>query len=248
MSSKHEIDTYSKLELGGAFFLQESFHYLHSALKYEFASILFSKELDAIEPSKEDRKIMDKTHLPEDEVGILQSNIPAVLTDETTSLMSKAWQKSQYRAETEKHKFGLNHRIDSIEMLGHLNNFGFFIETLVNRHLLFLRQTEIIDEFSYARISISRVMERLIYIFKDDLNNNKVHLNEITNLFSLRNKTVHFTPDNAIALKPKISELIQIWTQSVKIIKKLEQKEKFNEEKFSNRLENHIAKTKSDWT
>jgi hypothetical protein len=248
MSSKHEIDTYSKLELGATFFLQESFHYLHTALKYEFASIIFSKELDAIEPSKEDREIMNKTDLPNDAVGILQSNIPDILTEKTKSLMSNSWQKAQFRAKTEKHKFGLNHRIDSIEILGHLNNFGFFIETLINRHLLFLSQTKVIDEFSYARISISKVMERLIYIFKDDLNNNKVHLNEITNLFSLRNKTVHFTPDNAIALKPKISELIQIWTQSVKIIKKLEQKEKFNEESFSERLENHITEIKNRWT
>ncbi|MFL9832051.1 hypothetical protein ABS764_14460 [Flavobacterium sp. ST-87] len=54
MSTKHEIDTYSKLALGGTFFLQESFRYLHTALKYEFASILFSEELNAIEPSTED--------------------------------------------------------------------------------------------------------------------------------------------------------------------------------------------------
>jgi len=247
MSKKHEIDTYSKLMLGATFFLQESFHYLNTALKYEFASIIFSKELDAIEPSKEDRNIIEKTNLPNDVVGLLQSNIPDILTDETTDLISKTWEKSKYRAETEKHKFGLNHRIDSIEILGHLNNFGFFIETLVNRHLLFLNQTGIIDEFSYSRISTSRIMERLIYIFKNDLNSNKVHLNEITNLFSLRNKTVHFTPDNAIALKPKISELIQIWNQSVKIIRKLEQKEKFNEESFSERLNHHISEIKERW-
>jgi hypothetical protein len=138
--------------------------------------------------------------------------------------------------------------IAPIEILGHLNNFGFFIETLVNRHLLFLNQTGTIDEFSYARISISKIMERLIYIFKDDLNNNKVQLNEITNLFSLRNKTVYLTPDNAIALKPRISELIQIWTQSIKIIKKLEQKEKFNENSFSIRLEQHMYEIKTNWT
>lgn len=96
--------------------------------------------------------MMEKTNLPNAAVGILQSNIPDILTDETTSLMSRTWEKSQFRANTEKHKFGLNHRIDSIEMLGHLNNFGFFIETLVNRHLLFLSQTRVIDEFSYARI------------------------------------------------------------------------------------------------
>ena len=192
--------------------------------------------------------MIKKTSLPNNAVGILQSNITDILTDKTTNLMSISWQKSQLRAESENYKFGLNHRIDSIEILGHLNNFGFFIETLVNRHLLFLSQTKVIDEFSYARISISRIIERLIYIFKDDLNKNKVHLNEITNLFSLRNKTVHFTPDNAIALKPKMSELIQIWTQSVKIIKKLEQKERFNEESFSARLENHIVEIKKRWT
>ncbi|WP_188051732.1 hypothetical protein [Flavobacterium sp. GP15] len=248
MSTKHEIDTYSKLELGGTFFLEESFRYLHSALKSEFASILFLEELNSIEPSTEDRKIFDKTYLPDNAVGILQSKIPDILTSETTNLISNSWQKSQFRAETEKHKFGLNHRIDSIEILGHLNNFGFFIETLVNRHLLFLNQTGTIDEFSYARISISKIMERLIYIFKADLNNNKVHLNEITNLFSLRNKTVHFTPDNAIALKPKISELIQIWSQSAKIIAKFEHKEKFNEESFSKRLEEHIKEIKTCWT
>lgn len=136
-SSKHEIDTYSKLELGATFFLKESFHYLHTALKYEFSSIIFSKELDAIAPSKGDREIMGKTDLPNDAVGLLQSDIPDILTKETTILMSNSWQKAQFRAETEKHKFGLNHRIDSIEILGHLNNFGFFIEKLVNRHLLF---------------------------------------------------------------------------------------------------------------
>lgn len=247
MGKIHDIETYSKLELGATFFLQESFHYLHVALKYDTASFLFSKKLEFIEPSLEDRKIIEETNLPHDAISILQSNIPDVLTNETINLMSEAWQKSQMQAETEKHKFEINHRIASIEILGHLNNFGFFIETLVNRHLLFLKEKGTIDEFSYARISISKIMERLIYIFKEDLNNNKVHLNEVTNLFSLRNKTVHYTPDNAIALKPKISELIQIWKQCVVIIKKLESKEKFNEESFSIRLQNHINEVKMRW-
>jgi len=58
MGNKHEIDTYSKLELGATFFLQESSHYLHTTLQYAFASILFSIELDTIEPSKEDREMI----------------------------------------------------------------------------------------------------------------------------------------------------------------------------------------------
>ncbi|ADY28779.1 hypothetical protein Celly_0948 [Cellulophaga lytica DSM 7489] len=247
MAEKHDIDTYSKLELGASFFLQESFHHIHSALSYEYASILFAEELEKIEPSKADRKVMDTMNLPNNAVGILQSNIPDILTDETLGKMSVSWQKSQLKANNSKHKFGLNHRIDSIEILGHLNNFGFFIETLINRHLLFLKQTKVIDDFSYARISVAKVMERIIYIFKEDLTNGKTQLNEIVNLFSLRNKTVHFTPDNAKALKPKISKLIQIWNQSEKLIKKLEKQEKFNEEKFSIRLANHIKEIKERW-
>lgn len=247
MGEKHDLDTYSKLELGAAFFLQESFHHIDTALSYEFASILFSEELDKLEPSKADRAIMETMDLPNTAVGILQSDIPDVLTDETLNKMSDSWQQSQLKANTAKHKFGLNHKIDSIEILGHLNNFGFFIETLINRHLLFLKQTNEIDEFSYARISVAKVMERIIYLFKNDLSNGKIHLNEIVNLFSLRNKTVHFTPDNAQALKPRLSELIQIWKQSVKLIKKLENREEFNEEKFSVRLTNHIEEIQERW-
>jgi len=58
------------LELGATFFLQESFHYLHTALQYEFASKLFSNELDTIKPSKEDREMIGKTNLPNDAVGL----------------------------------------------------------------------------------------------------------------------------------------------------------------------------------
>ncbi len=210
MTKKHDIDTYSKLELGATFFLQESFRYIHTALSYQLASILFAEKLEKIEPSKADREIVEAMDLPDNAVGILQSTIPDALTDETLRSMSIAWKLSQIEASTHSYKFGLNHRIDSIEILGHLNNFGFFIETLINRHLLFLRHTDVIDEFSYSRISIAKVMERTIYVFKDDLNNGKIHVNEIVNLFSLRNKTVHFTPNNARILKPKISELIQI--------------------------------------
>jgi len=146
------------------------------------------------------------------------------------------------------HKFDLTHRINSINILGHLNNFGFFVETLTNRHLLFLQHSGRIDNFIYTRISIAKIMERLIYIFKDELNSNSVHLNEIVNLFSLRNKTVHFTPDNAIALNPKVSELVKIWTQTSKVLKKMEKVEMFNDEKFSEILDEFIHEFKSRWT
>ncbi|HEY4785671.1 MAG TPA: hypothetical protein VIH57_06465 [Bacteroidales bacterium] len=247
MIDRHDINTYSKLALGAIFYLDESFKYINSALTSEFASILFSKELDSIEPSTEDREIINRLNIPDHPIGILQSDLPDALTSDTLQLLSLAWDKAMIRSKRESYKFDLKHKISSIELLGHLNNFGFFIEILINRHLLFLNQSKLIDSFSYNRISVAKVMERIIYIFKDELNSGIIQLNEITNLYSLRNKTVHFTPDNALALKPSLLELIQIWNQSVKILVKLEAKENFNEDKFSVRLTEYIKNVKEKW-
>jgi len=247
MNEKHDIEIYSKLESGASFFLQESFNYIHIALSYEYAGILFSQKIDKIEPSIKDREMTDFLDVPENPVELLQAQIPNVLTEETSKLMFQAWEKSQIEAENGSYNFKLSHRITNIEILGHINNLGFFFETLINRHLLFLNQTNKIDNFSYTRISKARIIERVIYIFKDELKENKIHLNEIVSLFNLRNKTVHFTPDNANALKPKLSELIQIWKQCIKIIEKLEKAEKFNEEKFSERLNNNMNYIKERW-
>jgi len=248
MSDKHDIDTYSKLAEGATFFLDESFKYIHEALSSELASVLFGKMLNEIDATDQDRKIAKNLEVGNDTIELLQSNIDNPLSDETLKNISVAWEKANIISQSETQKFKLNHKIESIELLGHLNNLGFLVETLTNRHLLFLTQTNKIGNFSYSRISIAKIMERLIFIFKDELNENKIHLNEITKLFSLRNKTVHYTPDNAIALKPRISELIAIWKQCQRIFEQLEKAEKFNEIKFSQRIEHYINEFKSNWT
>ena len=247
MKEKHSLETYERLAIGGIFYLEESIRYLNMALKNDFASILFNDALKDLEPNESDRKIIEKVKLPDYHIDVLQSEIPDILTNETTIYMEKVWENARKLAESKKHKFDHNHRIKSIEILGHLNNYGFFLETLINRHLLYLNQSGIIDNFSYRRISEAKIMERLIYIFKDDLQNNTVQLNEIQKLFRLRNKTVHFTPDNAQSLKPKISELNQIWNQTKTLLKKLEKIENFNEEKFSDILEYYTKGIKNTW-
>lgn len=247
MKNIHDIETFSKLGEGINFYLNESFHYLNEALILEYAAIIFSAEIDKIDPNDFDRRLIENLSLPESPVKVLQTENIQVLSDETVSQLAETWRKAQQIARSGHHNFGHQHEINSIEILGHLNNFGFFIETLVNRHLLFLNQLNEIDTFSYSRISTSRVIDRLIYIFKDDLKSNKVQINQIVNLFSLRNKTVHYTPDNAKALKPKLSELLQIWKQAKKIIEILEQKERFNEDKFSELLGHLINEVNHRW-
>lgn len=247
MTNNHDIVTYSKLGEGINFYLNESFHYLNEALIYEYASIIFSADIDKIDPTDSDRKLIENLSLPESPVEFLQTANIESLTDETASKMADSWKKAQQIARFGQHSFGHQHEINSIEILGHLNNFGFFIETLVNRHLLFLNHLNEIDNLSYSRISTARIIDRLIYIFKDDLKLNKVQINEIVNLFSLRNKTVHYTPDNAKDLKPKLSELLQIWKQAKKIIERLEKKERFSEDKYSELLGQYINDINQRW-
>lgn len=247
MTNNHDIETYSKLGEGINFYLNESFHYLNETLIYEYASIIFSADIDKIDPTESDRQLIENLSLPESPVELLQTDNIEALTDETASKMADSWEKAQKIARFGQHNFGHQHEINSIEILGHLNNFGFFIETLVNRHLLFLNHLSEIDNLSYSRISTARIIDRLIYIFKDDLKLNKVQINEIVNLFSLRNKTVHYTPDNAKALKPKLSELLQIWKQAKKIIERLEKKERFSEDKFSELLGQFINEINQRW-
>jgi hypothetical protein len=248
MKNKYDILTFSKLAVGAGFYLNEAFRYVNAALSDEVAAIIFSKELASIDLSAEDRMIIEKLNLPADPVEILQADLPDVLTENTLNAIDKAWNKAQLLSKTQGYKFGHRHIIDSVEMLGHLNNFGFFIETLVNRHLLFLNEVKKIDDFSYARLSVAKVMERLIFVLKDDLKTNKIQLNEISNLFSLRNKTVHYTPDNANALKPEISKIIQIWEQTKKVLIRFEKDEKFSEDIFSQLLSNRIKEFKNKWT
>ena len=249
MSNKHNIETYAKLAEGASFYLRESFHYVNSCLRSELRNLIYSKLIDKIEPSDKDQELANdsKDLVSEDVIEQLKSNEVTFLTSQTIKSLGDAWVKAGIYSKINKHNFNKDHIITSIEILGHLNNFGFFIETLTNRHLLYLYQSNRIDNFCYSRISISKVMERIIFIFKDEITNNKLHLNEISNLFSLRNKTVHYTPDNSIALKPKVSELIKIWEQSKKLIKLFEENQKIDEDKFSDLLNSEILCFKSHW-
>lgn len=246
MNSK-EIDTYSKLASAGKYFLDSAFKNLELALLNECETVYFIEELKKVNPKEFDEIISKKDELPLDNIELLRLR-GLTISGKTMNHFMKALNEAKSRSENENCKFRLNHEINSIEILGHLNNFGFFIETIINRHLLFLKDENSTNSIIYNRISIAKIMERIIYIFKDELNTNKIQINEIINLFALRNKTVHFTPENAIAIKPKISELFQIYKQCIKVITILEKKENFNESKFSIELENKMLQIKTKWT
>ncbi|WP_269235831.1 hypothetical protein [Flavobacterium flavigenum] len=246
MSNKHDIETYSRLERAADYFLHCSFTSLQNAMRDELKGLIYLEEIMKIDVSEKDKMNFKKAKLPTNPVELLQSGNLNISGD----LMNKflhAGYVTEKRLLEEHVKFNKEHKIGSIEILGHLNNFGFFIETVINRHLLFLLHIEEIDSISYNRISIAKIMERIIYLFKDELKKNKIQLNEIINLFSLRNKTVHFTPDNAIALNVKLIELYRIWNQTIKLLKVLEKKEKFKGIKLSEKLGNSSNDFQQHW-
>src|SRR5690606_24094585 len=121
MEKRHDVDIYSKLRLGASFFLQEAFFHVHNALQQEYAAILFSLCLEKIDPSDSDNEILQSLNLPDNAVSILQSDLPDVLTKETLDKMTNAWQEALLKAKVGKYKFGVGHKIGSIEILGHLN-------------------------------------------------------------------------------------------------------------------------------
>jgi hypothetical protein len=248
IEEKHDIAAYSKLAEAANFYLDESFHYINSALVTESSSILFSQKLETIEPTSQDEKILKDVDLTMPPISLLQSEIAKVLTQDTLNKISFALNQAQLEAEASSYTFAKSHTINSIELLGHLNCFAFFIETLTNRHLLFLKQSDKLDNFTYSQLALAKILNRLVYICKEELSTNKIQLNEVAYLFNSRNKTVHYTPDNAISLKVDIATLFRIWKQTIKLLKLFHLKEKFYEDNFPNQVELHVKNFESRWT
>ena len=246
MDKNHDILTYVKLAEGARFFLDESFKYVNQALTSEAAGKIFSKLINEIEPTEIDNKMINGKAIPDTPIELLQSAELDILSNETISKFQIAWERANLIARTEKYTFKNDHKVDSIDLLGHLNNLGFFIETLTNRHLLFMNQNGLLDNPNYSKISKARIMERLNIVFAKDFKKNKVDL-KISTLFKLRNKTVHYTPDNAIELKPMISELLSIWEACKKLCEMFEDREKFNEDLFSESIIYYMNNFNAKW-
>src|SRR5690606_23244870 len=99
MKEKHSLETYEKLAIGGIFYLEESIRYLNTALKNDFASILFNNAVQDLEPNELDKKIIERIKLPENHIDVLQSEIPNILTNETIGYIEKEWKHARKLAE-----------------------------------------------------------------------------------------------------------------------------------------------------
>lgn len=148
-----------KLVEAAEFYLEEAFHYLNMCLETNLTGFIFSKLLSKIEINKEDDEVFKSTTFSEDPLDIFRKE-HRILTNKTHDKIEHAWESAKKISSLSNFDFDKNEIIDSVDLLGHLNNFAFFFETLVNRHLLFLNLTDKLDNFTYNILDKATIMVR----------------------------------------------------------------------------------------
>ncbi|TXD84103.1 hypothetical protein ESY86_10615 [Subsaximicrobium wynnwilliamsii] len=238
MESKFNLDSFLKLSDAANFYLEESFKYVNEIFTKDLEKLVLVEQLKDVQFSEEDLKLIEEGGIPKGSITYLRSDKRLVqfLTVETLNEILNAHNEVNEIVSNKKPKIPKKHVIKSIQILGHISNLALFVEVLTNRHLLFLNHNDIIDNFVYNQLSEGKILNIIIFICRDELENGSIKLDSIKHLFRHRNKAVHHTPKNADELKVKVEDLFQIWNQIIKLIAIYEDREKFNENKFSTKL------------
>ena len=209
------------------------------------AGVFFGQMLKTIEPTEADKVVREKSVLPDDVIELMRYD-EEILSDTTISRLSNAWQEAQETAIGKSWDFEPTTECHGTEMLGLMNNLAFFMEVLTYRHLLFLYQTNSISKSIYSKLEQAPMLS-LMYIFKGVSAEKIFEFEKIQLLYRLRNKSVHYTPKNALAFQLQLSELFCIIDEMVAVIALFEEKEKFSEENFSSLLRGAAAHFRKRW-
>lgn len=208
------------------------FRHLENEIRYYIASELYSGKLKLIEITDDDRKISNEFGSKiKDHLDLIHLDV-SPLTDETLERLSNAWIESQREAEYTDIKFPVKQELKGRDLLGHVTNFAFVIEILVNRHLFILNLHNEVDDFTFNSLDKASVLVKLLYLFKDEVKNKEINPDRISNLFKLRNLAVHFTRNNSQKFKTTIEELVGIWKEASILMSVMDKKEKINDNDF----------------
>jgi hypothetical protein len=230
MDDSKILDGLAKMSEASKFFLFDSFHHIGEEIKYKIASELFGEELKKIDTTEADHKALAKVSdkISGDVKKIIKFD-GYVISRVTQDKMSDAWMKAQLDANYTSIKFPKNTELSGQDLLGHITNFAFFVESLTNRHLLLLRVNEKMDDFTFNSLDKASVPNKIIYCLKDEISKKKLNPIRLNLLFKLRNFAVHFTLDNSTSFKVTIEQLIQIWSESSKLCDLFQKKEKIKD-------------------
>jgi hypothetical protein len=213
MSLKDPIVGFGTAEDVAGFLLDEAFRYVHAAAAYEVASSLFGQRIMSINPDPTWKYPKMPTSLA-DWTESKDKIINAALDPTTTELMSLAWQSAQEEALTCGLRLVKDQKLQSLtDIVGHVVNLTICLESILNRHLFFLRETGGLDPDLYRSIDRSELMPKLLFCFKNEIAAKNLYVGRIKQLVSFRNHSVHYRIDSPDSLTPSSEDLIQIWKE-----------------------------------
>jgi hypothetical protein len=223
------------------FLLHEAFSFAHAAAAYEVAGELFGKRIESINPDPG----WKLPEIPEELTDWLanRNDIDDRLLDPvTTARLAEAWQTSQEDAYTCGIKITKKKQLQSItDVVGHVINLGTCIETVINRHLFLLRESGKLANDHYLMLDRTEVLPKVLYCFKEQIDQKKLHISRLKYLVSLRNQAVHFRTSSADVLIPTCQDLLGVWQEVGTLFGLAEG------EPTKNEMDSFIKEFKSKW-
>jgi hypothetical protein len=213
MLSKDPIVGFGTAENVANFLMDEAFRYADAAAAYEVASGLFGERIMRISPDPNWKYPTMPTSLA-DWTESKDKIISEALDPRTAELMSAAWQSSQKDALTCGLRLKKTQKLQSLpDVVGHVVNLTICLESVLNRHLFFLRETGQLDPDSYRSIDRAELMPKLLFCFKNEIAAESLPVSRLKQLVGFRNHSVHYRVDSPDSLAPGSEDLIEIWKQ-----------------------------------
>jgi hypothetical protein len=248
MSKKEDEDkillSYTNLSEAIRFFLHQSFRHIEHEIRYYIASEIYSDKLKNIDTTEEDKKVVSEFS------GKILTTLDLIrfdgnpISENTLMRLTIAWNEAQEEAELTNLRFPVTQELKGPDLMGHVTNFAFVVEILVNRHLFIMNLHGDIDNFTFNSLDKVSVVNKILYLYKTEIKEKKIRPDRISNLFKLRNLAVHFTRDNSQRFKTTIQELVEIWKESGKLMELMETKENIKDNNFYSilsELKNHFV-------
>jgi len=217
MTKKDPIEGFGTAEYVAIFLLQESFRFANQAAAYEVASMLFEERISDIEPDPTWEAPNIATSLTK--WLKTRNDIDNTILDPVTSKrMWDAWQTAQNESWVSSKKLKKNQLLASIpDVVGYVVNLTVCLESILNRHLYFLRESNKLSPDHFISIDRAEIMPKLLFCFKEDILQKNLHISRIKRLVSLRNKAVQYRVEEFDSLSLHIEDMIGIWHELAQI-------------------------------
>lgn len=213
----------------GEYYLIQSFQSINDALLGDSIDGEALKEkLFKIELTEKDKELSTKAKEQKyTNEQILKGEVDEQLSQETIEKLQEALQ-SAYENPVRK-QLDKNHYIQGVEVVGFTTNYIFFLETTLNIFLKYLNLTNVINDLILKKIEYASVEYKIMYLFKEEINNGKLPFESFNLLNKLRNNSVHFKLESTTKIQIQVRELIHIWKHSIILLKKIDKVQKFDE-------------------